>query len=216
MKFLLPALVLLLLILVGAFSVFSENVIDPDAIAARVAEASAGTKLIFFLGAVVFTAVGLPRQLVAFVCGFVFGLVPGVLVSLCSALLGCIVAFFLARFFLRDFIAHRHQKTVQFLDKLVRHDAFAKVIVVRLQPLGTNLLTNLCAGVSAIRPITFFSATAIGYLPQLLVFALAGDGIRLGQGSKLLLSGAMLLISLVVAYWLWRRHRARDAADIES
>ena len=209
MKFLLPALILLLLILVGAFSVFSENVIDPDAIAARVADASGGAKLLFFLGAVVFTAVGLPRQLVAFVCGFVFGLVPGVLVSLCSALLGCIVAFYLARFFLRDFIARRYKKTVQFLDKLVRHDAFVKIIVLRIQPLGTNLLTNLSAGVSSIRPFMFFASTAIGYLPQMIVFALAGDGVRLGDQSKILISVGLMVLSMVLAYWLWRRHQQR-------
>ena len=210
------AILLLFVLLFLASRLFSAQGIDSEQLAQRLANEPPSVLLAYFFGAVLFTAVGLPRQLVAFVCGYVFGLWQGVLLSLLAALLGCMLAYFVASRWLGPWISKRYQSIIDMLDKLVRHDAFAKVIVVRLQPLGTNLLTNLCAGVSAIRPITFFSATAIGYLPQLLVFALAGDGIRLGQGSKLLLSGAMLLISLVVAYWLWRRHRARDATDIES
>ncbi len=212
MRFLFPALVLLLLILLLAFAVFSENVIDPDAIAIRVSEASVMLKIVFFSGAVLFTAAGLPRQLVAFVCGYVFGLVPGVLISLCSAVLGCMLAFYLARKLLRNYIAERHARTVEVLDRLVRHDAFLKIIVLRIQPLGTNLLTNLCAGVSSIRPALFFPSTAIGYLPQMLVFALAGDGVRLADQSKILISAALMVLSFVLAYYLWLRHKKRAAS----
>ena len=207
------AILLLFVLLFLASRLFSAQGIDSEQLAQRLANESPSVLLAYFFGAVLFTAVGLPRQLVAFVCGYVFGLWQGVLLSLLAALLGCMLAYFVASRWLGPWISKRYQSIINMLDKLVRHDAFAKVIVVRLQPFGTNLLTNLCAGVSAIRPITFFSATAIGYVPQLLVFALAGDGIRLGQGSKLLLSGAMLLISLVVAYWLWRRHQAREARN---
>ena len=210
MKFIIPALILLLLLLLGGFGVFSEDVIDPDAIAQSVSGASPAVKIAFFAGAVLFTAVGLPRQLVAFVCGFVFGLVPGVMISLGTALLGCIAAFFVARKFLRQFIATRHAGTVEFLDRLVRHDAFLKIIVLRIQPLGTNLLTNLSAGVSSIKPTLFFASTAIGYLPQMIVFALAGDGVRLGDQSKILISAALMVISFVLAYVLWRRHQERQ------
>lgn len=211
MKFLFPALVLLLLVLVGGFAFFSENIIDPDAIANRVSEASIVQKAVFFAGAVLFTAIGLPRQLVAFVCGFVFGLIPGVLVSLCTAVLGCMLAFYLARKLLRKQLATRYAKTVELLDGLVRHDAFLKIIVLRIQPLGTNLLTNLCAGVSSIRPALFFPSTAIGYLPQMVVFALAGDGVRLGDQSKILISAGLMVLSFVLAYFLWQRHKQRKS-----
>jgi len=166
-----------------------------------------------FLFAILFTAVGLPRQLVAFISGFVFGLLPGVLVSLLASLLGCILAFCVSRGVLSDWIRQRYSKAASVLDRLIHHDAFVKIIVLRLQPFGTNLLTNVCAGVSGIKPLVFFSATAIGYVPQLVVFALAGDGIRLGEQSRLLISGLLLLISLVLALWLWRRHKMRLDAD---
>jgi len=210
------AILLLAVLLLLASRLFSAEAFDSEQLALHLENKPPLVLLAYFFGAVLFTAVGLPRQLVAFVCGYVFGLWQGVVLSLLAALLGCMLAYFVASRWLGPWISKRYQSIIHMLDRLVRHDAFAKVIVVRLQPFGTNLLTNLCAGVSAIRPITFFSATSIGYLPQLLVFALAGDGIRLGQESKLLLSGAMLLISLVVAIWLWRRHLAREAVTIET
>lgn len=197
-----------MLLFVG-FSLLSQGIFDPDAIAMKVAGASPGVKLAFFFAAVAFTALGLPRQLVAFVCGYVFGIVPGLLVSLAAAVLGCIAAFWVARAFLREPISRRFSTMVETLDGLVQHDAFLKIIVLRIQPLGTNLLTNLCAGVSGIRPLPFFASTALGYLPQMIVFALAGDGIRLGDQSKLVLSAVLFVISLLLAFWLWRRHQAR-------
>jgi len=207
------AVALLLLILLAANKIFSASGIDTEQLAIRISTMPGWQLAGLFLFAILFTAVGLPRQLVAFISGFVFGLLPGVLVSLLASLLGCILAFWVSRGFLSDWIRQRYSKAASVLDRLIHHDAFVKIIVLRLQPFGTNLLTNVCAGVSGIKPLVFFSATAIGYVPQLVVFALAGDGIRLGEQSRLLISGLLLLISLVLALWLWRRHKMRLDAD---
>ncbi len=201
-----PLIALLLL----AQQLFNGLGLDPDELALQAAAQPSGVLLIWFLGAVLFTALGLPRQLVAFVCGYVFGLWQGVVVSLIAALLGCMFAYYVARQFLSPWIARRYKKFIQMLESFVRHDVFMKVIVIRLQPFGTNLLTNVCAGVSRVKPVSFFSASAVGYVPQMLVFALAGDGIRLGENSRLLISGALLVVSLILAGWLWQRHRARQ------
>jgi len=203
------AIVFLGFLVFGGLALFSERAIDPDAIANQVASATWQTRGLFFLLAIAFTALGLPRQLVAFVCGYVFGFLPGLGLSLLAAVLGCAVAFWFARTVLREWVGRRYASMVETLDRLVQHDAFMKIVVLRIQPLGTNLLTNLCAGVSGIKPALFFSSTAIGYLPQMIVFGLAGDGIRLGDTSRLLLSGLLLLVSLLLAAWLWQRHKLR-------
>lgn len=206
----LPLLALLLL----AQQLFRGLGLDPDELARQAVGQPPAVLLLWFVGAVLFTAVGLPRQLVAFVCGYVFGLWQGVAVSLFAALLGCVFAYFAARQYLSPWITRRYHKFIAVLEKLVRHDVFMKVIVIRLQPFGTNLLTNLCAGVARVKPVSFFSASAVGYLPQMLVFALAGDGIRLGESSRLLISGGLLVVSLILAGWLWRRHQARQTKSV--
>jgi len=204
---------LLLVILLAANKMFSASGIDTEQLAIKIAAMPHWQLAGLFLFAILFTAVGLPRQLVAFISGFVFGLVPGVLVSLCASLLGCILAFWVSRGFLSGWVRQRYGKAAKVLDRLIQHDAFVKIVVLRLQPFGTNLLTNVCAGVSGIKPLVFFLSTAIGYLPQLIVFALAGDGIRLGEQSRLLISAVLLLVSLVLALWLWRRHKMRLDSD---
>ncbi len=205
------AILPLVALLVLAGHLFAGLGLDPDKLALQAAAQPPAILLLWFLGAVLFTAAGLPRQLVAFVCGYVFGVWQGVTVSLIAALLGCMLAYYIAKLFLSPWLNRRYRKFIVVLENFVKHDVFMKVIVIRLQPFGTNLLTNVCAGVARVKPVSFFSASAVGYIPQMLVFALAGDGIRLGENSRLLISGALLLVSLVLAAWLWRRHQVRRA-----
>jgi uncharacterized membrane protein YdjX (TVP38/TMEM64 family) len=61
-------------------------------------------------------------------------------------------------------------------------------VLIRLLPVGSNLLTNLAAGISSIRSKHFFSGTLLGYLPQTLVFALVGSGVHIAPALKLALA----------------------------
>jgi len=150
-------------------------------------QSASALELLLFIGiGIAATSVGLPRQLFAFISGFAFGVVPGVLLSLCGLVGG--------------------------LDTLTKHDAFWKVVMLRFQPLGTNLLTNLAAGVSGIPARLFLSASLVGYVPQMVVFALIGSGVRLGSSSQLAVSFALLLISVILGLWLLARSSARRAS----
>lgn len=51
-----------------------------------------GTLLFLMMGAI-FTAVGLPRQIIAFLGGYAFGLLSGTLLATLAALLGCMITF---------------------------------------------------------------------------------------------------------------------------
>ena len=153
--------------------------------------------LLYICVGIVATAVGLPRQLFAFISGFAFGVVPGVLLSLFMAILGCGIAFSFSRRFLRRWLIKRHRRLVDGLDSLTRYDAFWKIVMLRFQPLGTNLLTNLAAGVSEMPARLFLPASLVGYVPQMVVFALLGSGVRLGSSSQLAVSFGLLLVSVV-------------------
>jgi uncharacterized membrane protein YdjX (TVP38/TMEM64 family) len=78
---------------------------------------------------------------------------------------------------------------------------------------GSNLLTNLAAGISSIRPAYFFSGTLIGYLPQTLVFALVGSGVHIAPALKLALAVGLFLISGVLGAWLYRHFRHGQSLD---
>jgi len=152
-----------------------------------------------------FTAVGLPRQLLAFTAGFIWGWLPGLLLASLAAIAGCWITYSLAARFLSVAVASKYPRLKSALDRFVGRDAFTKIVILRIQPLGTNLLTNLAAGISDIRPRVFLSASLLGYLPQMLVFSLSGDGVRVGSQWQLTLSVVLLAISLLFAWHLHRK-----------
>lgn len=203
----------LLVILLLSRLFFSENNFDPERLAVSFEEARGTTKILFYIVAVAFTAIGLPRQLVAFVGGYVFGVMAGLALSLMIAIAGCALAFTVARTVLRGFVQGRYPKAVSSLNALIRDDAFLKIIVLRLQPLGTNLLSNLCAGVSNIHAPLYLSASLVGYIPQMLVFALMGSGLRVDSQQQLFVSVVLLLVSLGLGWWLYLRHKQRSSGS---
>jgi len=86
-------------------------------------------------------------------------------------------------------------------------------VLIRLLPVGSNLLTNLAAGISSIRPAPFFSGTLLGYLPQTLVFALVGSGVHIAPTLKLSLAIGLFLISGALGAYLYRRFRHGQSLD---
>ena len=160
-------------------------------------------------GGALATAIGLPRQLVATFAGFAFGAAAGAALALAAATLGCALTMLAARRWLRGAARRRWPGAVARVEALARDDLFAKVVALRLQPLGTNLATNVAAGVLAVRPAPFLAASCVGYVPQTLAFALAGSGVRTGSGAETVLAVALFAVSLALGAVLVRRHRAR-------
>jgi len=159
----------------------------------------------FFLSAAAATSLGFPRQFFAFAAGFTFGIVAGVMLSSIAAIAGCSITFFVSRYCIADRVRRRYPSLVNNLNDLLVDHVFLKIFVLRIQPLGTNLITNLCAGVSNINASVFFVSSWFGYLPQMFVFALLGAGVRIDSYTHTALSLFSLLISLVIGYWLYKR-----------
>jgi len=151
------------------------------------------------------TAVGLPRQFFAFVAGFSFGLPVGLFIASLGALAGAALTFVFAKRFLRGWVHTKFPEQLAMLNRFVQDDAVLKIIVLRLQPLGTNLISNCCAGVSSIAPAKFFVASAIGYIPQILVFALMGSGVRIGSNAYITVSVILFTVSLLIGWLLYQR-----------
>jgi uncharacterized membrane protein YdjX (TVP38/TMEM64 family) len=166
---------------------------------------------LFFLAATLFTALGLPRQIVGFLAGYAFGLVLGGLLALVASLGGALLTFHAARWLGRDLVRSWLYGRARNLDGFVGSHPLRTILLIRLLPLGSNLATNLAAGLSRMGAAPFAAGSALGYLPQTLVFALIGSGIavdplwRIGGGTLLFVLSGLLGLSL------WRRYR-RGAA----
>jgi uncharacterized membrane protein YdjX (TVP38/TMEM64 family) len=171
--------------------------------------------LLFLAMGAATTALGFPRQVVAFLAGYAFGFISGSVLGVVAALLGCILAFFYARWFGRSLVAHRFPGRIRKVDDFLRGHPFSMAVVIRLLPVGSNLVTNLLAGVTSVRGLPFFAGSAVGYVPQTLVFALAGSGVHFNPALRLTLAGVLFVVSSLIGVWLYRKHRHGVALEAD-
>jgi uncharacterized membrane protein YdjX (TVP38/TMEM64 family) len=175
----------------------------------------AGDILFLAVGSV-FTAVGMPRQFIAFLAGYGFGFLQGTVLGAIAALLGCVTAFYYARWFGRALVAGRYAAKVARLDEFLARSPFMMTLLIRLLPVGSNLVTNLAAGVTRIDAGRFIAGTALGYLPQTAVFALVGSGIRVDPALRIGLGTLLFVASALLGVHLYRRmNRGKVVGEIE-
>jgi len=175
----------------------------------------AGELLLVGVGAV-FVAVGLPRQVISFLAGYGFGFTTGLFVALAATSLGCIITFFYARFLGRDVVSRRFPGKIRRIDDFLADNPFTMTLLIRFLPAGSNLLTNLAAGVSRVGWVPFVAGSAIGYIPQTAVFALVGSGIGVDPVWRIGLSVILFLACGGLGIYLYRRYRHGKSLDTEN
>jgi len=156
-----------------------------------------------------FTSVGLPRQVLAFIGGYAFGITAGVAMGTLAAALGAILTFYAARCLARPFVLRKYPQLVIKIDHFIHDRLFLKIILIRFLPFGTNLATNLAAGAAATPVRPFALASLIGYVPQMTIFAMSGHGIRVESNTQLLASIGLFLISIVIGGYLYYHYLQR-------
>ncbi len=154
-------------------------------------------------------AVGLPRQLVAFAAAYAFGATTGGTLALLAQILSCGIDFAWARAVARAWAARRIAASPRLarLDQRLAAHPFSATLTLRLLPVGNNLLLNLLAGVSAVPALPFLAASALGYLPQTIVFALIGSGAHVERGMQLLIGIVLFAASAAIGLVLLRRSK---------
>jgi uncharacterized membrane protein YdjX (TVP38/TMEM64 family) len=154
-------------------------------------------------------SVSLPRQAVAFAGGYAHGIWYGGALAFIAQMLGCIADLLWARVVARGWVQGRLRgrfgPRLARLDRLMTAHPFRATLTLRLLPVGNSAMVSLLAGSLGISPIAFLAATAIGYLPQTIVFVLLGSGVRLAHGAQLALAAVALVISFALGVWLLRR-----------
>jgi len=175
-----------------------------------VGHGASGIALFIGLGALL-SAIGVPRQLVAFGGGYAFGLWEGVLIALAAQTAGCAGAFFYARLLGRSMVQHRFGKRIARIDAFLRGNPFSMTLLIRFLPVGSNAVTNLAAGVSSVAALPFIAGSAAGYVPQTLIFALVGTGVQVDPVLRIGLSVVLFVASAGLGLYVYRRVRSRRA-----
>lgn len=165
-----------------------------------------GELLFIGIGALA-TALGAPRQVISFLAGYAFDLVLGTMLGVIATVGGCLLAFFYARCFGRALVTAKLRERVRRIEDFIHHNTFSMTLLIRLLPVGSNLGTNLAAGVTRVRAIPFVLGSALGYIPQTVVFALIGSGISVDPLLRIGLGVALFLLSGLLGLYLFRQFR---------
>ncbi|GGD68680.1 TVP38/TMEM64 family protein [Lacimicrobium alkaliphilum] len=158
----------------------------------------------------VLTAMGLPRQISAFVAGYVFGIYIGVILATTVTAMGALMSYLVARHLINGPFINSLKRRNQRMIDIVRRHTFSSVLAIRLFPVGNNLLVNLLAGSARISLLPFLCASYLGYLPQTLIFSLSGSGLQPDSQWQILLGIGLFIISTLLGIRLYRR-RAKFA-----
>jgi uncharacterized membrane protein YdjX (TVP38/TMEM64 family) len=161
----------------------------------------------FLLLATFLMAIGLPRQIPAFVAGYAFGPWYGTVIALVSQVMACSLDFIWARAIGQEFCRRRFGKTITRIDSALAAQPFVATLTLRLLPIGSNILLNLAAGLSSVRALPFLAASAIGFIPQTIIFAFFGRGSMPSHGHMIVLGGAMFAVSAALGLLLLRRSK---------
>ena len=172
-------------------STFNETWIDT-----QVRGRGISGQMLFIAVGALFAGVGMPRQVVCFLGGYGFGLSNGFLISLLASVIGCVGTFYYARLFGRRLITARFGRRIQKLDDFLRDNTFTMTVLARLLPIGSNLINNLVAGIAKVHALPFIAGSAVGYIPQTLVFALVDPAMK-GRACTFAIPATRLLIRLL-------------------
>lgn len=172
----------------------------------------AGEMLFLGVGALA-TGVGFPRQVIAFMGGYAFGFLQGTLLGTLAALIGCAGAFFYARILGRSLVSERFAGKARKMDDFIRDNPFSMTVLIRLLPVGSNVVTNLAAGITSIPALPFLLGSGLGYLPQNAIFALVGSGVGVDPVWRIGLGVLLFVVSGVLGVYLYRRMRHGKSYD---
>jgi uncharacterized membrane protein YdjX (TVP38/TMEM64 family) len=184
---------------------------------ASIRDEGLGGEIVFLAVGAGLTAAGLPRQGVAFLGGYAFGAAAGIALALAAQVLGCAASYGWARLLGREWaerrLKGRYGHRLRPLRDALAGSPFGATLALRLLPVGNNLALNLLAGMAGLRVVPFLAASAVGYLPQTVVFALLGKGIRVEGAVQLAVAGVLFVVSVGLGLWLLQRHRAGRALE---
>ncbi len=201
------ALVVALFLLLG---LVLNRLVDQQLMTSLLASSRLPGELLFLLIGALLASVGLSRQFIAFLGGYTFGLTEGVVISSLAALFGCMLTYAIARSVARGYIQSRLSPGTHRLNEFLNQHTFATTLLIRLMPFGSNVLVNLVAGAAAIRPLAFFAGSGLGYIPQMLIFALIGSGIAIEPGVRISVGVVLFVLSAALGIYLYHRYRAHE------
>jgi uncharacterized membrane protein YdjX (TVP38/TMEM64 family) len=186
------------------------DVLDRHWIDVYVRDQGVAGEALFVLVTGFLMSVGMSRQVVAFLAGYGFGFAPGLLLAMLAVVAACICSFYVVRLLLRNLLLRHYTKGISKVDAFIHDNTFVMTLMLRLLPIGNNLMVNIAAGASGVRALPFFLGSALGYIPQMIIFALVGSGSQVQEFWQVAIAMAMFVIAAALSGWLIGRYRQQQ------
>ncbi|WP_026566932.1 TVP38/TMEM64 family protein [Bacillus sp. UNC41MFS5] len=157
----------------------------------------------------------IPFPVLAGTIGAVFGTSQGLIVSLTGAMVGTMAFFFLSRYGFRDYAQQKlmNYPKVQEYDELLNKNSFVAILTCRLIPIIPAPVVNIVCGLSHVKWLTFFTASFIGKIPNILLLSYAG---ALFSNNKLYsfgIYGVYFIIIFIINFIIIYRKQANKSLD---
>src|SRR5260370_10964301 len=201
------------LLAAAALVVGGRSLIGPlQRFAAWVQELGIWGPVVFILGYAAATVAFAPGAVLTLAAGALFGLFYGTIYTLAGATLGASLAFLVARYVARRAVERRiaANRRFQAIDRAVGREGFKIVALLRLSPVFPFNLLNYALGLTRVRFLDYFAASA-AMLPGTLLYvyygkaagslasAFAGGGAPAAGGQSKTASWALLAVGLPAA-----------------
>lgn len=157
----------------------------------------------------------IPFPVLAGMIGAVFGTAQGMLVSLTGAMAGTMAFFFISRYGFRDFAQDKLMKypKVQEYDEFLNRNSFVAILTCRLIPIIPAPVVNIICGLSHVRWLTFFTASIIGKVPNILLLSYAGASFSNNKLYSFGLYGAYMVIIILINFVIVYRKQTKNSLD---
>lgn len=156
----------------------------------------------------------IPFTVLAGIIGAVFGITHGAIISLTGAMVGTMAFFFLSRYGFRDFAREKLLKypKVREYESFFNRNSFVAIITSRLIPVIPAPVVNTICGLSKVRWLTFFSASAIGKIPNILLLSYVGSSFSSNKLYSVGLYGIYIVIVFLINFVIVYRRMSKTSS----
>lgn len=145
---------------------------------------------------------GMPRLALSLLAGNLFGFWAGLGLVELTCVTGALITFSYSRWIRRTWLAKPLQGKIFILDRYIQQHSIATILVLRQTP-APGFVINVLLGLSAVRIKDFIAASAIGFLPQNIVFVLYGCGMQQNFGTHITIASSLLIILAILIYYVY-------------
>ncbi|MDP4161808.1 MAG: TVP38/TMEM64 family protein [Bacillota bacterium] len=155
----------------------------------------------------------IPFPVLAGLIGAVFGTVHAVFITLSGAMFGTMALFFLCRYGFRDWAQAKLSKypKIQEYETYIEKHSFLSVLASRVVPIIPAPVVNIFCSLSKINWLTFFTASALGKIPNVLLLSFAGASFTRNKYLSLGLYGAYMAVIFIIYFIIVYRRMSKEA-----